>query len=220
MSDSQQPSLQALIDLFERMRQRDATARSELSQWFQHVRSAIVEGVQARHQLESLAYRISEQDAARQIRPGGSFPRLRHDPGSVAFRHNQRLGPFLEALQRGEDKTVDQFVSAVSVLTPYVLLDMQKEDAADPVQSPAEDLAQNDAGPAADQEMSREEQLALLGEIYGRLTQEQFIILLLVRYAGMTYANVARLMGMEEHNVRFRLEQIARVVAQMSGGEE
>ena len=52
------------------------------------------------------------------------------------------------------------------------------------------------------------------------LKSPQFIILLLVRYAGMTYANVGRLMGMEEHNVRFRLEQIARVVAQMGGGEE
>jgi DNA-directed RNA polymerase specialized sigma24 family protein len=220
MSGDQQPDLAHLIDLFERTRGQDPVARSELSQWFQKARTAMAGGVQARHQLESLAYRVSEQDAARQMRPGGAFPRLHHDPGSVAYRHRQRLLPFLEALQRGEEKTVEQFVGAVSGLTRYVLLDMQQEDDAEPLRPVATDLAQADLAQAPDEEMSREEQLTLLADIYHRLSQEQFIVLLLVRYAGMTYANVARLMGMQEHNVAYRLEEIARVVADMGGEKE
>ncbi len=219
MSESRQPSLPRLIELFERTRRRDPDARAELDEWFQHMRQAVIAGVGARQQLESLAYRVSEQDAARQIRPGGDFPRLRHDPGSVAYRHRQRFVPFLEALQRGEERTVEQFVSAVSGLTRYVLLDMQSEDDADPMQSATDDLAQIDPGPA-DQEMSRDEQLALLADVYHRLTQEQLIILLLVRYAEMSQVSVARLMGMEEHHIAYRLREIARVVAEMHDGIE
>jgi DNA-directed RNA polymerase specialized sigma24 family protein len=219
MSQSRQPSLPRLMELFERTRRHDTDARAELDEWFQNVRRTVIAGVEARQQLESLAYCVSEQDAARQIRPGGAFPRLRHDPGSVAYRHRQRFVPFLEALQRGEERTIEQFVSAVSGLTRFVLLDMQSEDDAEPVQSATEDLAQSDTVPA-DQEMSRDEQLALLADVYHRLTQEQLIILLLVRYTGMSQASVARLMGMKEHHVAYRLQQIARVVAEMQDRSE
>jgi DNA-directed RNA polymerase specialized sigma24 family protein len=211
----QQPTLQELIDLFQRARQRDVEARVSLDEWFQRVRAVLLGGFQARQQLESLAYCVSEQDAARQLGRGGAFPHLQHDAGSVAYRHRERLRPFMEALARGEERTVDEFVSWVSTLTGYVLLDMQNEDNQEQQRRSTSDPADVDQHPPSDRELSADEQRALLAELYQRLEQDQFIVLLLVKYARLTQASTGQIMGMGEHNIRHRLQQIAQVIGQM-----
>ncbi len=220
MTPDQEPTLQQLIDCFQRTRQRDAEARANLDRWFQRVQAALGTSFKARQQLESLAYCVSEHDAARQLRRGGAFQRLQHDAGSVAYRHRERLRPFLEALERGEARTVDQFVDWVSALTGYVLLDMQNEDKREQQARASGDVADIDPEPQTDRELSLDEQRTLLADLYQRLDQEQFIVLLLVRYARLTQASAGKIMGMEEHNVRHRLRQIAEVIGQMRDENE
>lgn len=215
MAPDPEPTLHHLIDHFQRARQRDAEARASLDRWFQGVQTTLAAGHRARQQLESLAYCVSEQDAARQLRRGGAFQRLQHDAGSVAYRHRERLRPFVEALERGEARTVDQFVDWVSKLTGFVLLDMQNEDKREQQERASGDPADIEPEPPTDRELSVDEQRALLADLYQRLEQEQFIVLLLVHYARLTQASAGKIMGMEEHNVRHRLRQIAEVIGQM-----
>lgn len=220
MASDQEPTLQQLIDHFQRTRQRDLEARASLDQWFQRIQAALAAGFQARQKLESLAYCVSEQDAARQMRRGGAFPRLQHDPGSVAYRHRERLRPFLEALEQGRARTVDQFVEWVSELTRFVLLDMQNEDNRERQERASGDPADLESEPQTDRELSVDEQRELLADLYQRLDHEQFIVLLLVHYARLTQASAGKIMGMEDHNVRHRLHQIAKAIGQMRGENE
>jgi DNA-directed RNA polymerase specialized sigma24 family protein len=215
VTPDQEPTLHQLIDHFQRARQRDAEARESLDRWFQRIQATLSTGYRARQQLESLAYCVSEQDAARQLRRGGAFQRLQHDAGSVAYRHRERLRPFFEALERGEARTVEQFVDWVSKLTGYVLLDMQNEDERERQERASGDPADIEPEAPTDRELSVDEQRALLADLYQRLDQEQFIVLLLVHYARLTQASAGKIMGMEEHNVRHRLRQIAKKIGEM-----
>lgn len=220
MAPELEPTLQQLIDHFQRARQRDAEARTNLDQWFQRIQAALAAGYRARQELESLAYCVSEQDAAKQLRRGGAFQRLQHDAGSVAYRHRERLRPFFEALERGEARTVEQFIDWISKLTGFVLLDMQNEDKREQQERASGDPADIEPEAPTDRELSVDEQRALLADLYQRLEQEQFIVLLLVHYARLTQASAGKIMGMEEHNVRHRLRQIAAVIGQMREEKE
>jgi len=175
------PTVPQLVNLFEDVRRGCPEARQALERWFRRACGGMAEGRRLRDELEAVTYQAAERDAARQCRPGGAYPRLRSDPGSVAFRHLERFQPFCRQVEQGEPKTLDQYLAWVRDLTRLVLTDLQAE------QDERDRVLPNgipDAGiphPDADDPPSPEEVRALLARAYRELTPEQFIIVVLSR---------------------------------------
>ena len=209
---------QTLIGLFERTQRRDQAARSELRGWFDGCVELMLEGREARRQLGMLAYLMAEKQAAKNLAPGGKFDDLPNDPKSVASRHWERFQPFCEDIERGEAKTVDDFVIRVNALTRYVLLDMTDElHKTRDHERPFDDESQvadvlGEEGPEDDSPESLEQKRALLRQIFQILPPHLFLVVVLNGFCRMKLKEIADILGKTTYYVKKDLDEASLLI--------
>ena len=215
---NQTVSNKVLIDLFELTRRGDQAAREELKGWFDGCVQSMLDGREGRRQIGMLAYLMAQKQASRKLAQGGRFDDLQNDPDSVASLHWQRFQPFCEDIERGEPKTVDEFVIRVNALTRYVLLDITKKtNKTRDQESPFDDESQvadplDDEGSEAESLESIEQKRALLRQIFQVLPSHLFLVVVLNGFCGMKLSEIADILGKTPYYVKEDLKKASFLI--------
>jgi hypothetical protein len=211
MATGTQFDLKTLVDLFEKTSRGDQSARVLLKDWFDARSATMRRGKEARQEMGTLTYLVAELQATRKLAPRGKYNDLSNDPASVASRHWQRFQAFCEDVEKGQAKTVDDFVIRVNALTEYVCLDLVIEKKADAatnlgaigeVPDGVDLLEQEDDGAEADYPEWLEEKRVLLRRIFHVLPPRLFIVLILKEYCHFKWTQMAEILGTTTHYVR------------------
>jgi DNA-directed RNA polymerase specialized sigma24 family protein len=218
------PGMMEAAALFEAARRGDADARRALADWFDRVRVAMREGRVARLDLESTAYLAAERLASEKL--GGSWRSLEHDPASVATRHWERFRPFCDAIDQGQERTVDQMIAWVKELTRYVLIDLrrerderrEREGLGQPVEVLEDRRGPDSADPreaAGEEERSADrldDRRAVLRLVLDCLDKETFLVVVLHNLCNLPPAKVGEILGMTAYQVTEALRAAATAI--------
>ena len=204
-----EPDYAHLIQLFERTRRRDPVARAELEGWFKAQTAAMWAGREARHHVGMLAYYVAERQAHRSLAQGGKFDDLPNESRSVAALHYERFQPFCEEVDRGVDKTVDQFVKWVHDLTDHVMHDLVKvmhrhEHEPIPIEPLDDD---DDAEPVPGGFVGLDEQIEGLQQAYQILPPRLFLLKVLKRSCGLKTTRIAKILDTTTYHVKMDLQR-------------
>ena len=204
------PNVQRLFELYEKMLNGDEEARARLADWFETSCLAMKRGPLARKEMETLSSMIAAKRAERSLGPRGRFRDLQHDPWSVVAIHFQRFQNFIDDIEEGQKKVVEQYFSWVEKLTEFVLLDLVKKAKTAPDQQP---LGDEIPQPTIDQ-APHEQKKAKFAKISKILDPGLFSLLILKHYGEFTTKELAEILERSpeevENDIRRALAKISR----------
>jgi hypothetical protein len=211
------PTTRQLVALFELTQDGDPEARCRLEAWFREC-SATMRGVrEARRDMGEVAYLAAEAKAERDLK---RFHGITRDKESVASRVYLRAQPFLDEVDNGVPKTVDDFIGLVSSLERFILLDLAKlRDKQQAHEEPMiednlEDEPVEPALTAEGQLRKFKEDHDQLRHIYRVVPADLFILVLLVGYCDLKLARVADMIDSTAHLVKQDLLRAARMIGE------
>ena len=215
MHGRHEPDYDALVTLFERTSRHDPGSREELQAWYDERAAAMRRGRQARAELGLLAYLASDRQAGRNLGRGGQFDDLPNERGSVSSRGWIRFQRFTDRIDRGEQKTVDDFVCRVNRLTRAVLLDMARERrrrARDGRHlQPGDDVVRLDL-PTPDPRLEHEEYLTTMCRLRQVLPPHLFFLVVLHYYYKKPQDEIADLFSSTAYYINLDLKRAKAIL--------
>ena len=219
MQNRPDPGYSTLVHLFEKAQKQDPAAREQLRDRFDHWAAEMWNGRQARQELGELAYRISSKQAAKKLGRGGRFDDLANDPGSVASLHWQKFQNFSDEIDRGTNKTIDDFIARINKLTECVLLDMvaEKNKLGNQAGALFDGVAESpDPIPEEDLGRVRENYLDALRQARQSLPCRLFLVVVLHLICGKPKTDIAEILGTTAHYVGLDLDHAKRLLDQVA----